>query len=116
MQAPSFDHLVRERQQVRRRGKTARLGFVSSIRDQFGRLLDWMPPGLATQAASEPQNATDEPSGDRPACAREEADAKPDADLVKVDDGRHVGFSLHDEAAKLATRPVRAKARHAGVR
>ena len=36
----------------------------------------------------------DEPGGDRPACAREEAHAKPDADLVEVDGGRHVRFSL----------------------
>jgi hypothetical protein len=31
------------------------------------------------------QDSPDEPSGDRPTCAREETHAEPDADLVEVD-------------------------------
>jgi len=37
----------------------------------------------------EPQDPSDEPSGDRPARAREEAYAKPDTDEVEVDGGGH---------------------------
>ena len=53
------------------------------------------------QTASEPQNSTDDPGGHGPACAREEAHAKPDADLMEVDVGRHVSFSLCEEAENL---------------
>ena len=40
------------------------------------------------------QDPPDEPRCNRPACAREEAHAEPHADLVEVDGGRHVKFSL----------------------
>jgi hypothetical protein len=40
------------------------------------------------------EDPPDQPRGDRPACAGEEANAEPDADLVEVDGGGHVGFSL----------------------
>src|SRR4029077_15220223 len=40
------------------------------------------------------EDPPDEPSGERPACAREEANGGPHADLVEVDSGRHVRFSL----------------------
>jgi hypothetical protein len=40
------------------------------------------------------EDPPDEPSGNRPAGAREEADAEPNADLVDVDFGRHVRYSL----------------------
>jgi hypothetical protein len=51
-------------------------------------------PLLYLSVSSEPQDSTDERGGDSPACAREEAYAKPDSDLVEVDGGRHVRFSL----------------------
>ena len=44
----------------------------------------------AVRAALEPQDPPNKPSGDRPACAREEADAEPDTDLIEVDGGGHV--------------------------
>ena len=40
------------------------------------------------------EDPPDEPRGDCPTCAREEAHAEPDADLVEVDGGGHVEFSL----------------------
>jgi hypothetical protein len=40
---------------------------------------------------------SDEPRGDRPACAREETHTEPDADLVEVDGGGHIRFSPTDE-------------------
>jgi hypothetical protein len=40
------------------------------------------------------EDPPDEPCSERPACAREEADGAPYADLVEVDSGGHVGFSL----------------------
>ena len=40
------------------------------------------------------EDPPDEPRGDSPACAREEAYAEPDADLVEVDFGGHVRFFL----------------------
>ena len=40
------------------------------------------------------EDPPDEPSGERPTRAREEAHAEPDADLVEVDGRGHVRFSL----------------------
>jgi len=40
------------------------------------------------------KDSPDDHRCDRPACAREEAYAEPDADQVEVDGGGHVGFSL----------------------
>jgi hypothetical protein len=53
--------------------------------------MDCEPWRLRSDVGEDPP---DEPRGDRPACAREEAHAEPDADLVEVDGGGHVGFSL----------------------
>ena len=39
------------------------------------------------------QDPSDEPRRDHLACAREEAHAEPNADLIEVDGGGHVGFS-----------------------
>src|SRR5712692_10024522 len=52
------------------------------------------------------QDPPDEPSGERPACAREEADGGPHADLVEVDGGRHVKFSLWLRLAKKQKSPA----------
>jgi len=48
----------------------------------------------AVRAALEPQDPPNEPSGDRPACAREEADAEPDTALMEVDGGGHFAILL----------------------
>ena len=50
------------------------------------------------------EDPPDEPSGERPACAREEADGAPHADLVEVDGGRHVKFSLYPSDATTGPR------------
>ena len=44
------------------------------------------------------EDPANEPAGYRPACAREETHAEPDADLVEIDGGRHAGFSLCGDA------------------
>ena len=44
----------------------------------------------AVRAALEPQDPPNQPSGGRPACAREEAYAEPDTDLIEIDGGGHV--------------------------
>lgn len=59
---------------------------------EFGRLFDRDVARPRDQAALEPQDPPDEPSGDRPACAREEAYAEPDADQVEGDGGGHVAI------------------------
>ncbi len=46
------------------------------------------------------EDPPDEPTGNRPACAREETYAEPNADLVDIDFGGHVRFSLSDEEQK----------------
>ena len=43
------------------------------------------------------EDSPDEPRGDRPACAREEAHAESDADLVEIDSGGHVEIVPGDE-------------------
>jgi hypothetical protein len=51
----------------------------------------------ARQRAARSNVSGDSPDDQRrdcPTCAREEAYAEPDADLVEVDSGGHVGFSL----------------------
>ena len=45
---------------------------------------------LIVRAALEPQDPPNQPGGGRPACAREEAYAEPDADLMEIDGGGHV--------------------------
>jgi len=48
----------------------------------------------AVRAALEPQDTPNEPSCARPACAREEADAEPDTDLMEVTVEGMLQFSL----------------------
>ena len=43
------------------------------------------------------EDSPDDHRRDRPTCTREQADAEPDADLVEVDGGGHVGFSCGDD-------------------
>lgn len=45
-------------------------------------------------ASDRGEDPPDEPPGNRPTCAREEAYAEPNPDLVDIDFGGHVRFSL----------------------
>jgi hypothetical protein len=59
--------------------------------------IDWLQIRLRTLVrlrSDMGKDPPDEPSGERPTCTREEADAAPDTDLVEVDGGGHVRFSL----------------------
>ena len=53
----------------------------------------------------EPQDPSDEPGGDRPACAGEEAYTEPDTDEVEVDGGGHGAILLMPTPFRFANGP-----------
>ena len=54
------------------------------------------------------KDPSDQPRRNRPACARKEADAEPDADQIEVDGGGHLEFSICFDQGKnkKARRPL----------